>query len=185
MSTTELESRTAQQWPSTADLRNLPERLNDQQLAMVTELANSPLPPLPICDEGHFLKCLRTMLAVLPKRATDELSGELLANAYRRMLGHHTKAEINFMTEMVLTRCKWFPTIAECVEILGEWRRYDEHTEARSHARYLANSERRKRLIDDRPPYEPKPVSPEDEARAMQYLKSLGIDLTVTDDAKA
>lgn len=122
------------------------------------------------------------MLAVLPKRGSDELSGELLANAYRRMLGHHTKAEINFLTEQVLGRCKWFPTIAECVEILAEWRRRDQYTEVQSDAYFLARKEHGRRLIDDRPPFEPKPVDPEEEARALQFLKSLGINITITEN---
>lgn len=115
---------------------------------MVTELARAPLPPLPTCDEAHFLKCMRTMLAVLPKRATDELSGELLTNTYRRMLGDRTQAEISFLTEQVIARCKWFPTVAECREILDEWVRNDAAAKAKNMALIRMKREEEARNMD-------------------------------------
>jgi hypothetical protein len=177
-------SGTVQQWPSTNDLRNLPERLNDQQLAMVTELAKAPLPPLPICDEGHFLKCLRTMLAVLPKRGSDELSGELLANAYRRMLGENPKGAISYMTERVLAERKWFPTISECIEILNDWRRDDDLVRAQSEARHKAAKERSRRLMEWKPPSDNQPLPPEELAQAERYLASIGINLNILETEK-
>src|SRR5690606_24745344 len=69
----------------------------------------------------HFLKCLRLWEAMMPKKAGDEISGELLARGYWRMLGEKlTEQEMSDLTEMVLERCKWFPTVAECREIMGE-----------------------------------------------------------------
>ncbi len=56
----------------------------------------------------------------MPKKAGDEISGELLVRGYHRMLGHLTEHEMGALTEMVLERCKWFPTIAECKEIMAE-----------------------------------------------------------------
>lgn len=56
---------------------------------------------------------------MLPKKAGDEISGELLAAGYHRMLGHLSEAEMSALTEMVLERCKWFPTVAECREIMA------------------------------------------------------------------
>lgn len=69
----------------------------------------------------HFLKCLRLWQAMLAKRAGDEVDGELVARGYWRMLGEKlTEHEMNNLTEMVLERCKWFPTVAECREIMAE-----------------------------------------------------------------
>lgn len=69
----------------------------------------------------HFLKCLRLWQAMLAKRSSDEIDGELVARGYWRMLGEKmTETEMSNLTEMVLDRCKWFPTVAECREIMGE-----------------------------------------------------------------
>jgi hypothetical protein len=68
----------------------------------------------------HFLKCLRLWEAMMPKKAGDDVAGELLARGYFRMLGHLGEAEMSALTEMVLERCKWFPTVAECREIMAE-----------------------------------------------------------------
>lgn len=75
------------------------------------------------------------MLAVLPRRNSDDLGGELFVAAYQKMLGSYPKAAVSFVTEQALARCKWFPTIAECLEIMTEWRRSDKP--------YLAWNERK------------------------------------------
>jgi hypothetical protein len=67
----------------------------------------------------HFLKCLRLWGAMMPKKAGDDIDGELLAKGYYRMLGRLSTADMNALTEMVLSECKWFPTIAECREMMG------------------------------------------------------------------
>lgn len=57
----------------------------------------------------------------MPKKAADEVSGELLAKGYWRMLGEKlTEKQMSDLTEMVLERCKWFPTVAECREMMAE-----------------------------------------------------------------
>lgn len=57
----------------------------------------------------------------MPKKAGDEVSGELLARGYWRMLGDKlTEHEMSVLTELVLERCKWFPTVAECRDLMGE-----------------------------------------------------------------
>lgn len=56
---------------------------------------------------------------MLPKKAGDDIDGELLAKGYYRMLGHLTSRAMNDLTEIVLGECKWFPTIAECRELMG------------------------------------------------------------------
>lgn len=69
----------------------------------------------------HFLKCLRLWEAMMPKKAGDEVSGELLAKGYWQVLGSKlTEQEMNALTELVLERCKWFPTVAECRELMAE-----------------------------------------------------------------
>lgn len=132
------------------DLTKLPARLDDATLAMVQDIARSPLPPPVPCGEKHFSKCLRIMLAVLPRQAADEISGELFVAAYQRKLGHYPEAAINFLADRAMEQCRWFPTIAECLEILTGWTRYDEHTRRRADAIRIAGAERRQREDEQR-----------------------------------
>lgn len=132
------------------DLDNLPARLTDAMMAALQNLADTPLPALHPCDERHFAQCLRVMLSVLPKRATDDVSGELFVEAYRRKLGKFSNDAISFMADKALERCKWFPTIHECLEILDDWRRWDIHCQRRAKARRAVGDERRAREQDER-----------------------------------
>lgn len=132
--------------PSTAEslrlsFEKLPARLDDEQLAMVEQVASSPLPDLPACGEAYFLKCIRTMQAALPRRQADELSGNLVTSAYQRMLGAQPRQAISYLTERALSDCQWFPTINECKAMLTDWNRDDVHTQIRELARDRAASE--------------------------------------------
>jgi hypothetical protein len=124
------------------DLTTLPERLDDRTLERLDSLARSPLPPAEPCDEKHLHKCLRIMLAVLPRQAADDISGELFVAAYQRKLGEWPNEAISFMTDKSTERCRWFPTIAECLEILGEWRRDDDYARRKRLAGDMARKER-------------------------------------------
>jgi hypothetical protein len=57
---------------------------------------------------------------MLPRKGGDDLASELMARAYYRLLGHLSQDEISRLTEMVLDRCRWFPTVAECRDIMAE-----------------------------------------------------------------
>lgn len=61
----------------------------------------------------------------MPKRDGDETDGELLARGYYRMLRHLTVEQMNDLTDMVLARCKWFPTVAECKDMMSEQSYYN------------------------------------------------------------
>ena len=67
--------------------------------------------------------------------------------AYQRKLGHFTQREITAMTDKALEG-RWFPTIAECLTLIGEWVRNDEHTAARRKANQLIAAERQLRLAE-------------------------------------
>ena len=136
------------------DLESLPERLDDQQLAMVRRNAETPLPSLPPCSERDFAKCLRIMLAVLPRQGSDDLSGELFVEAYYRQLGQMPVAAMGYLVDQSTRECRWFPTIVECLEILSGWRRCDADTLRQSKASALASAEERARYNETRPPVE-------------------------------
>jgi hypothetical protein len=64
---------------------------------------------------------LRYWDANLAKRNADEMSAKLQSEALWRMIGQRlTEAEMSQLTEMVLERCEWFPSIAECKRIMDE-----------------------------------------------------------------
>jgi len=130
------------------DLMTLPSRLDDTTLARVEAISLSPLPdPLP-CSDRHFDQCLRIMLACVPKRNLDDVSGELFIAAYRRQLGCHPRDAISFLADRATSSLKWFPTIAECLEIIADWRRDDDEARRRHLARKIALRERSARRAD-------------------------------------
>lgn len=132
------------------DLTTLPSRLDDAMLARVRAIADSPLPPPNPCSETHLSKVLRVMLSVLPRRNADDVSGELFVGAYQRKLGHLPDTAITHIADQAMERCKWFPTIAECLELLNGWRRDDEHTARKAKASLLVRDERRAREDEER-----------------------------------
>lgn len=135
------------------DLETLPARLDDATLAMVQDIASSPLPPPEPASAQELNQCLRVLLAVLPKRNSDDVSGELLVAAYQRQLGHLSAPAVNFLADAAMQRCRWFPTIAECLDIAGECRRVDRHTRRKVEAVRIARQEQDARRKDERDEY--------------------------------
>lgn len=134
--------------PSTAnlDLMTLPARLDDETLAMVEAVAKAPLAPLPPCSDGKFVAAMRYLASSLPSKAQDDLGGEMRINAYRRTLGGYSEDAISYLTGEALRTCKWFPTIAECIEIIGRWTRNDDALRNKRRAEVIARNERQARL---------------------------------------
>lgn len=136
--------------PSTdsLDLMSLPARLSDTLLARVEAIATAALPALPPCDETYFGRTLRAMDAALPKRSSDDVSGELMLAVYRRRLGETPREAMNYLFNRVIDTCRWFPTVAECLEILVGWERSDELTQRRNMARFRVRNEKEVRLSE-------------------------------------
>lgn len=106
-------------------------------LAEAKAIARSPLPVLAACSDSAFDEQFRTVLASLPKRNSDEVSGELMTRAYRGKLGAFSAAQIAFLWDTVLERCQWFPSIAECLTILAEWERDDAAVKLQERAKSI------------------------------------------------
>lgn len=139
-------------------------------------LTREPLPPPEACDDQHFAKCFRLMSAVLPKQSKDELAGKLFVAGYQRILQAYPKDAISFLAEQAMTRCRWFPTIAECIEILQEWRRSDAETRRRSHILQAIRREEEARRIDQREASrDMRPMTPEEVAALPEPVISLGL----------
>lgn len=117
-------------------------------LSLIQAVAEAPLPCLPPCDEVHFAKCLRAMQAVLPRQQADDVGGELLFRTYRRQLGHYPAAALSYLTEQATARFQWFPTIAQCLDILKLWRRADKAAGDQMLARAAVRNELQARMED-------------------------------------
>jgi hypothetical protein len=122
-------------------------RLDDQALAKMEELAAAPLPDLPPCGDGELAELLRA-LTILPRRNDDEVTGELRNAFYKRKLRPYPHDAIKFMVSTVLDELNWFPTIAQCLDILARWRRNDDAVHRRASAASLARAEHRARFND-------------------------------------
>jgi hypothetical protein len=128
------------------DLMTLPDRLDDTMLARVEAIAAAPLPALQSCDEVHFGRTLRAMASALPRRASDEVSGELMLKVYQGRLGGYSRQAMTYLFNHAIDTCRWFPTVAECLEILSRWERSDEHSRRRDLARRAVANEKETRL---------------------------------------
>lgn len=85
------------------------------------------------------------MDAVLPKQSKDMVSGKLFVMGYQRVLQGYPKDAIAYLAEQSMRRCRWFPTIAECIDIIDEWRRDDADMRRRQKAYQIASRERKRR----------------------------------------
>jgi len=133
-------------WMSFGELTALPERLTDTQLAKVSKIADYRIPKPQPCDPEHFQKCMRVIDATLPKRDHDESGGMLFVNAYARMLGMWPREAIDYLASHAINNCRWFPTIAECNDILAMWTRTDEAYRAIKKARAVTLKEKNARF---------------------------------------
>lgn len=155
------------------DLSSLPAIVDDETLATVKAIARSPLPPLPPCDETTMGQALRMMFAALPRRQADDVTGELFVAAYERQLARYPAAAITWLCDEAIARCRWFPTVAECHELLERWRRDDYHTRRRAEANRIAALNR---LPLQLPPPEPAPPLTADSIAAMpEPLVNVGL----------
>ena len=100
------------------------------------------------------MESLRAMLAVLSRQHSDDLAGELFVQMYQRQLADQPEAAIWYLVDQATRTCRWFPTIAECLEIISGWRRHDADTMRRALATRLYYRERAARLPPTPPPGE-------------------------------
>lgn len=117
-------------------------------LAQVQQIALQGLPALPKVSEGHLAQCFRIMLANLPRKGSDEVSGEILIETYMRVFHVEPCEKIDFLLAEVVRRCRWFPTISECLEIMQEWERWDADTNRRFKAERMVADELRTRRAE-------------------------------------
>lgn len=120
-------------------------RLDDQALAQLTHLANSPLPAAVPCAEAEFAKLMRTM-STMASRADDETTGKLRLAVLRRVVGHYPREAIAYLVETAITTLDWFPSPKQCLDILKGWTRNDEAVQRQASAIKLVRAERQARF---------------------------------------
>jgi heme oxygenase len=72
-------------------------------------------------------------------RSLDDDGGKLIAATYARMLGDYPREALAHMVERAIAELKWFPTVAECREMLATWRRTDGEVDLRCKAANLVD----------------------------------------------
>lgn len=102
-------------------LANLPKRLDDQTMMELRAICACPTPKPEPASPYYVDECITILLTSLPKRAHGEDDGEILNRTYRAALKHYSARSLKYLAKRALAKCKWFPTIAECMEIIGEY----------------------------------------------------------------
>lgn len=129
-------------------LLSLPERLNDRQMAQVSQIARSTLPALPAANLEHVAKCLRLMAATLKRRSMDDISGKAMVALYGRHLQGYPDEALSYLCEIATRELDWFPTPAECLRLLGRWQRDDQAARLQALARRRLADEASARYVD-------------------------------------
>lgn len=102
------------------DLTALPARLDDKLLSQVRAIALSAPPAYAPCDREHFDKCMRS-LAILPRKADDDVKGDLRHQLYWRKLQTYPAAAMSWLVEQGLEQFEWFPSVKQCKDLLDVW----------------------------------------------------------------
>lgn len=105
---------------TTSQLNALPLMLTSEQEAAIEKFCRSPIPEPEPCGDERFAWAMRA-LSILPRRADDDVKGELRAKLYRAKLRHCTEPQIIFVVDKALERFTFFPTIKELLDVAAEW----------------------------------------------------------------
>lgn len=100
----------------------LPVNLSDEKMTELALIANQPSSALPPVERDDFAKIMHSMAAVLPKRNMDDATGQAMLAVYYRMIGDNPRPAIAYLAQQAINTCKWFPTVAECKELLAGWK---------------------------------------------------------------
>lgn len=136
-----------------AEIRNLPERLDETMMANLQEVMRFPIPEHEPCPKDFLDRALTGMLANLPRQGKDTASGELMMETYRRKLQKHPKGAIAYLWSESIERLEWFPVIAVCNQFIAEWTAQTQglkHAKDAAKSRYLREKDLRFRdAMDD------------------------------------
>lgn len=119
------------------EVTSLPDRLDDGMMDSLRAVISCPIPAVEPVTPEYLDKALLAMLAVLPRQAKDAVTGAAMMKQYVLKLGKHPKGAIDHLWSKSIDRLKWFPTVAECNEIISEW---VSRAQELKHAKSIAES---------------------------------------------
>lgn len=114
-------------------------------MGMLREIRDSALPAPASSDEKHFAQCMKAM-DILPRRQDDSISGAMRLALYRRHLEGFSDEALSYLTQQATRTCHWFPTIAECLDILKGWPNRNRDAERQEKAGHLYQRELNARM---------------------------------------
>lgn len=114
-------------------------------MTQLRELASAPLPISAACDDEWFAKCMKSM-DILPKRQDDAIGGLMRFNLYKRQLGGFSNEALSYLAMQSTKTCHWFPSIAECLELLRAWPNRSRDADRKDKAEHLIRREMNLRM---------------------------------------
>jgi hypothetical protein len=106
------------------------------------------LPSPQRADEEVFAQAIDS-LNILPRRPMDDKTGKLFVKWYRAKLRGFSNDALRFLVARGLERFQFYPTIAECLEILRAWPNAEIATNRRHKAKHLIQREMNTRMDED------------------------------------
>jgi len=94
------------------------------------------------------MEMIVTLQAVLPSRNQNEVAQAVLVATYRKLLGHFPERVIRYLEKAAVVRCKWFPTVKECLDLIAEVDTTDPLLRKQSAVRSLVDRENAARFDD-------------------------------------
>lgn len=131
-------------WPD-LDLDQLPARLDKRLMTMVREIRDSALPAPASSDEVWFAQCMKAM-DILPRRQDDQLGGKMRFSLYKRHLEGYSNEALSYLAEKATAGCHFYPSIAECLDILKAWPNRNRDAERQEKAGHLYQRELNARM---------------------------------------
>jgi len=81
----------------------------------------------PNANGRYVVNRIEYLEATLPTRSTDRKAGQQRTAVYIKFLSGYSRDALTWMTDEVFKRHDWFPTVRQCLEILGEYVEPVEH----------------------------------------------------------
>lgn len=114
-------------------------------MTMVREIRDSALPAPASSDEVWFAQCMKAM-DILPRRQDDQLGGKMRFSLYKRHLEGYSNEALSYLAEKATAGCHFYPSIAECLDILKAWPNRNRDAERQEKAGHLYQRELNARM---------------------------------------
>jgi len=90
-------------------------------MAALVAFVDEPVPEQILCDQGTAERAIKGMMSVLPRQSKDGAAGPLMVETYVRKLTRQPRGAVEFLWSRSVDTLRWFPTVAECLEIIAQW----------------------------------------------------------------